>query len=70
MAKRLKTRDFDSELQKMTLGEKSNNVEEFDEKSKNHEISKCCKNIGLQKLTFKKMLIIPGRHGFNKFFIA
>ena len=33
----------------MTLGEKSLNIKEFGEKSQNHEISKYCKNIGMQK---------------------
>ena len=45
-------------------------LKELDKKSQNHEISKYCKNIGMQKSTLKKMLIIPGRHGFSAFFIA
>ena len=45
-------------------------LKEFDEKSQNHEISKYCKNIGMQKSTLEKMHIIPARHGFSMFFIA
>ena len=52
----------------MTLGEKSKNNEL--KKSQNYETSKYCKNIGMQNSTLKKMLIIPGRHGFSAFFIA
>ena len=54
----------------MTLGEKYKNIERIDKKSKNHEISKYCKNMGMKKSTLKKMLIIPARHGFSTFFIA
>ena len=54
----------------MTLGEKSKNIERIGQEKSNHEISKYCKNIGMQKSTLKKMLIIPGRHGFSAFFIA
>ena len=45
-------------------------LEEFDKTSQNHGISKYCKDIGMQKSTLEKMLIIPGRHGFSAFFIA
>ena len=45
-------------------------LKEVDTKTQIHEISKYCKNIGMQKSTLKKMLIIPGRHGLSTFFIA
>jgi len=45
-------------------------LEELDKKSQNHEISKYCKNIGMQKSTLEKMLNIPARHGFITIFIA
>ena len=54
----------------MTLGENSKIMKKFDGTSKNYEISKYWKNIGMQKSTLEKMLIIPGRHGFSAFFIA
>ena len=53
----------------MTLAEKSKNIERIGQESQNHEISKYCKNIGMQKSTLKKMLIIPGRHGFLRFLL-
>ena len=52
----------------MTLGEKSKNKEL--KKSQNYETSKYCKNIGMQKSTLEKKLIVPARHGFIKIFIS
>ena len=54
----------------MTLGEKSKILKEYDKISQNHEISKYCKNTGMQKSTLEKMFIIPARHGFITIFIA
>ena len=54
----------------MTIGEKSKNIVRIDKTSQNHEISRYCKNIDMQKSTLEKMLIIPARHGFITIFIA
>ena len=34
-------------------------LKRFDEKSQNYKIRKYCKNIGMQKSTLEKILIIP-----------
>ena len=48
----------------MTLGEKSKN-KELKKKVKIMRLASIAKNIGMQNSTLKKMLIIPGRHGFS-----
>ena len=57
-------------LQACKIFKRWNFVKELDEKSQNHESSMFSKNIGMQKSTLEKILIIPGRHGFCAFFIA
>ena len=44
-------------------------LKEFNEKSQNHEISKYCKNIGMQKLTEKKFSLSMQYTGLLKFLL-